>query len=80
MTPFFRCMLIRELLYFLAIQPADGDIGTIGQNFMTGYRTVFDRENMKLGWSRSKCQDLGDAKRMPLTPSPKGTHQFLANH
>ncbi|KAM5577365.1 aspartic proteinase-like protein 1 [Rosa sericea] len=57
----------------LAIQPADGDIGTIGQNFMTGYRTVFDRENMKLGWSRSKCQDLGDAKSMPLTPPPKGT-------
>lgn len=61
------------VVFCLAIQPADGDIGTIGQNFMTGYRTVFDRENMKLGWSRSKCQDLGDAKRMPLTPSPKGT-------
>ncbi|XP_050366611.1 aspartic proteinase-like protein 1 isoform X2 [Argentina anserina] len=59
--------------FCLAIQPADGDSGTIGQNFMTGYRTVFDRENMKLGWSRSKCQDFDDAKSMPLTPSPKGT-------
>lgn len=23
---------------------------------MTGYRTVFDRENLKLGWSRSNCE------------------------
>ncbi|BBH05654.1 Eukaryotic aspartyl protease family protein [Prunus dulcis] len=58
--------------FCLAIQPTDGDIGTIGQNFMTGYRTVFDRENLKLGWSRSNCQDFSDAKSMPLTPS-KGT-------
>uniref|UniRef100_A0A5B7CBN8 Putative aspartic proteinase-like protein 1 isoform X1 n=1 Tax=Davidia involucrata TaxID=16924 RepID=A0A5B7CBN8_DAVIN len=57
--------------FCLAIQPADGDIGTIGQNFMTGYRMVFDRENLKLGWSSSNCQDLSEGKRMPLTP-PKG--------
>ncbi|KAK9271854.1 hypothetical protein L1049_002219 [Liquidambar formosana] len=58
--------------FCLAIQPADGDIGTIGQNFMTGYRMVFDRENLKLGWSPSNCQDLSDNKRMPLAPPPKG--------
>ncbi|KAJ6996626.1 aspartic proteinase-like protein 1 isoform X2 [Populus alba x Populus x berolinensis] len=52
--------------FCLAIQPADGDIGTIGQNFMTGYRVVFDRENLKLGWSRG---DEGDGKTLPLTPS-----------
>ena len=23
---------------------------------MTGYRMVFDRENLKLGWSRSNCE------------------------
>ncbi|KAE8704907.1 Aspartic proteinase-like protein 1 [Hibiscus syriacus] len=45
-----------------------GDVGTIGQNFMTGYRMVFDRENMKLGWSTSNCQDLAVSKRMPLSP------------
>ncbi|CAK9185771.1 unnamed protein product [Ilex paraguariensis] len=56
--------------FCLAIQPADEDIGTIGQNFMTGYRMVFDRENLKLGWSHSNCHDLGDGKNMPLTPSP----------
>ncbi|KAF5458104.1 hypothetical protein F2P56_022164 [Juglans regia] len=58
--------------FCLAIQPAGGDIGTIGQNFMTGYRIVFDRENLKLAWSRSNCQDLSDGKRMPLT-SRNGT-------
>ncbi|KAG5529402.1 hypothetical protein RHGRI_029954 [Rhododendron griersonianum] len=54
--------------FCLAIQPTDEDIATIGQNFMTGYRMVFDRENLKLGWSRSNCQDLSDASRMPMTP------------
>ncbi|XP_059642779.1 aspartic proteinase-like protein 1 isoform X2 [Cornus florida] len=60
--------------FCLTIQAAaDGDIGTIGQNFMTGYRMVFDREHLKLGWSRSNCQDLSDSKRMPLTPPPSGS-------
>ncbi|KAF8404541.1 hypothetical protein HHK36_009428 [Tetracentron sinense] len=56
--------------FCLAIQQTNEDIGTIGQNFMTGYRMVFDRENLKLGWSRSNCQDLTDGKRVPLTPPP----------
>lgn len=56
--------------FCLAIQPADGDIGTIGQNLMTGYRVVFDRENLKLGWSHSNCQDLNDITKSPLTPGP----------
>ncbi|CAL1408938.1 unnamed protein product [Linum trigynum] len=60
--------------FCLAIQPADGDIGIIGLNFMSGYRMVFDRENLKLGWSRSKCEDeiiwvpgnpLGTANPLP---------------
>ncbi|KAJ7956869.1 Aspartic proteinase-like protein 1-like [Quillaja saponaria] len=34
--------------FCLAIQSAEGDIGTVGHNFMIGYRLVFDRENMKL--------------------------------
>ncbi|KAJ9670802.1 hypothetical protein PVL29_027000 [Vitis rotundifolia] len=45
--------------FCLAIQPTDGDIGILGQNFMTGYRMVFDRENLKLGWSRSNCEFYG---------------------
>ncbi|KAL4645443.1 hypothetical protein ACB092_02G235600 [Castanea dentata] len=59
--------------FCLAIQPTDEDIGTIGQNYMTGYRMVFDRENLKLAWSRSNCQDLGDSKTMSVTSPPDGT-------
>ncbi|XP_003602006.2 aspartic proteinase-like protein 1 isoform X1 [Medicago truncatula] len=58
--------------FCLAIQPTEGGMGTIGQNFMTGYRLVFDRENKKLAWSHSNCQDLSLGKRMPLSP-PNGT-------
>lgn len=54
--------------FCLAIQPSEDDFGTIGQNFMTGYRMVFDREKKKLGWSESNCKDLSDGKG-PLTPS-----------
>ncbi|XP_004502449.1 aspartic proteinase-like protein 1 isoform X2 [Cicer arietinum] len=55
--------------FCLAIQPTEGDIGTIGQNFMMGYRLVFDRENKKLAWSHSNCQDLGLGKRIPFSPA-----------
>ncbi|XP_019437606.1 PREDICTED: aspartic proteinase-like protein 1 isoform X1 [Lupinus angustifolius] len=54
--------------FCLAIQPDDGDMGTIGQNFMTGYRLVFDRENKKLAWSSSNCEDLTLGKSMPQSP------------
>ncbi|XAR73335.1 Nepenthesin [Bertholletia excelsa] len=54
--------------FCLAIEPIDGDSGIIGQNFMTGYRMVFDREKLELGWSRSNCQDLSGGETMPLTP------------
>lgn len=33
------------------------NVNIIGQNFMTGYRIVFDRENMILGWKESNCYD-----------------------
>ncbi|CAN8298975.1 unnamed protein product [Cochlearia groenlandica] len=45
-------------------------IGSIGQNYMRGYRMVFDRENMKLAWSASKCQE---DKISPPQASPGGT-------
>ncbi|KAB1201790.1 Aspartic proteinase-like protein 1 [Morella rubra] len=31
------------------------DINIIGQNFMTGYNIIFDREKMVLGWKDSDC-------------------------
>ncbi|CAM8881795.1 hypothetical protein QQ045_020258 [Rhodiola kirilowii] len=58
--------------FCLAIQPLEGDVGIIGQNFMTGYRMVFDRENLKLGWSRSNCHDISDNKTLPFAPSANG--------
>ncbi|XP_059432166.1 aspartic proteinase-like protein 1 [Corylus avellana] len=73
-NPVFMVYANQEVVGFcLAIQPADGDIGIIGQNFMTGYRMVFDRENLKLAWSPSNCQDLSDGKIMPLNSPPHGT-------
>ncbi|KAJ6682271.1 ASPARTYL PROTEASE FAMILY PROTEIN 1 [Salix koriyanagi] len=36
---------------------ASGDVNIIGQNFMVGYRIVFDRERMILGWKPSNCYD-----------------------
>lgn len=65
--------------FCLAIQPVEGDVGTIGQNFMTGYRMVFDRENMKLGWSPSNCQDLADGKRMSLSPNETPSNPLPTN-
>ncbi|KAK1302592.1 Aspartic proteinase-like protein 1 [Acorus calamus] len=37
------------------------------ENFMMGYRLVFDRENLKLGWSRSNCNELDNSTRIPVT-------------
>ncbi|KAL7126407.1 hypothetical protein ABFS83_14G184900 [Erythranthe nasuta] len=52
-------------VYCLAIIKSEG-INVIGQNFMTGYRLVFDREDMVLGWKESDCSDSVSLK----TPSP----------
>ncbi|KAF7129898.1 hypothetical protein RHSIM_Rhsim10G0206700 [Rhododendron simsii] len=41
-------------VYCLALVKSE-DINIIGQNFMTGYNMVFDRENMVLGWEESNC-------------------------
>ncbi|URE03601.1 PPR repeat [Musa troglodytarum] len=60
-----------ELAAFcLALQSSQETLGTIGQNFMTGYHMVFDRENLKLGWSQSDCRDLDNTRRMPLSSPP----------
>ncbi|KAK9713435.1 hypothetical protein RND81_06G026600 [Saponaria officinalis] len=51
--------------YCLALQMIPGDVAIIGQNFMTGYRMVFDRENLQFGWSRSDCQDHNNGTSGP---------------
>ncbi|KAH0694015.1 hypothetical protein KY285_021112 [Solanum tuberosum] len=58
--------------YCVGLLPIEGMIGIIGQNFMEGYRLVFDWENMKLGWSHSKCQDIGGTAKVSPTPPPSG--------
>ncbi|KHN36002.1 Aspartic proteinase-like protein 1 [Glycine soja] len=44
------------------------NVNIIGQNFMTGYRIVFDRENMILGWRESNCYD-DELSTLPINRS-----------
>ncbi|XP_022943755.1 aspartyl protease family protein 1-like isoform X2 [Cucurbita moschata] len=60
--------------YCLAISRSD-NINIIGQNFMTGYHIVFDREKMVLGWKESNCTGYEDVKtnNLPIHPSTAPT-------
>ncbi|KAL0387537.1 UNVERIFIED_CONTAM: Aspartyl protease family protein 1 [Sesamum radiatum] len=53
-----RCSIYPQggYAYCLAVVKS-ADINIIGQNFMIGYRMVFDREEMVLGWTASDCYD-----------------------
>lgn len=35
---------------------------------MTGYRVVFDRDRMVLGWKASDCNEALDTNTFPVTP------------
>ncbi|KAJ6791720.1 aspartic proteinase-like protein 1 [Iris pallida] len=59
-----------SVVFCLALQSSPESLGTIGQNLMTGYRMVFDRENLKLGWSHSNCRDLDNSSTITLSPPP----------
>ncbi|CAK7347091.1 unnamed protein product [Dovyalis caffra] len=63
-------------MFCLTLQPIDDSYGIIGQNFMTGYRMVFDMENLKLGWSNSSCQDTSDGADENLAPLRMVNHQI----
>ncbi|CAK9180227.1 unnamed protein product [Ilex paraguariensis] len=60
-------------VYCLGVVKSE-DINIIGQNFMTGYRIVFDREKMVLGWKGSDCYDAKTFNTLPVSPrsSPAG--------
>ncbi|KAL7223775.1 hypothetical protein ACSBR1_025264 [Camellia fascicularis] len=58
-------------LYCLAVVKS-GDINIIGQNFMTGYRIIFDRERMVLGWESSNCYDANNSSTLPVNPRNSG--------
>ncbi|XP_059438586.1 aspartyl protease family protein 1-like isoform X2 [Corylus avellana] len=67
-----------NVVYCLGIVKSE-DISIIGQNFMTGYRIVFDREKMVLGWKESNCND--DEKSNTLAPShsPSASPTLVVN-
>ncbi|KAL5714656.1 hypothetical protein ACHQM5_016587 [Ranunculus cassubicifolius] len=46
-----------ELVYCLAVVKST-NISIIGQNFMTGYKVVFDREKSVLGWEKFDCYNI----------------------
>lgn len=56
--------------FCFAVQSSPYETGLIGQNFMQGYRLVFDRENLTLGWSHSKCQSLKEEASGSNATSP----------
>ncbi|KVH92273.1 Aspartic peptidase [Cynara cardunculus var. scolymus] len=61
----------REVVYCLAVIRS-AELNIIGQNFMTGYRIVFDREELVLGWKKSDCYDIeisSDSRTTPLNPN-----------
>ncbi|KAM7257978.1 hypothetical protein ACFE04_013719 [Oxalis oulophora] len=54
-----------ELIYCLAVVKSS-EMNIIGQNFMTGYRIVFDREKLILGWTKFDCYDVEDSNMLPI--------------
>ncbi|XP_039012361.1 aspartyl protease family protein 1-like isoform X2 [Hibiscus syriacus] len=54
-------------LYCLGVVKSDS-VNIIGQNFMTGYHIVFDREKMVLGWKASNCYDIEASNTLPVIP------------
>ncbi|XP_024975810.1 aspartyl protease family protein 1-like [Cynara cardunculus var. scolymus] len=56
-----------EVIYCLAVIKNE-EMSIIGQNFMTGYRIVFDREKLVLGWKKSSCYDVDNTTVSPSKP------------
>ncbi|KAG2696526.1 hypothetical protein I3760_07G062500 [Carya illinoinensis] len=56
-----------ELVYCLAVVKSR-ELNIIGQNLMTGYRVVFDREKFVLGWKKFDCYDKEDHNISPTKP------------
>ncbi|KAI3824264.1 hypothetical protein L1987_05715 [Smallanthus sonchifolius] len=56
-----------EAIYCLAVIK-NAEMSIIGQNFMTGYRIVFDREKFVLGWKKSGCYDIDNSTAVSSKP------------
>ncbi|MFS8016672.1 putative nepenthesin [Helianthus anomalus] len=61
-----------ESIYCLAVIKNE-EMNIIGQNFMTGYRIVFDREKLILGWKKSGCYDIDTSTAFTSKPSNTDT-------
>ncbi|GMH14920.1 hypothetical protein Nepgr_016761 [Nepenthes gracilis] len=64
-----------ECMYCLAVVKSD-DFNIIGENFMTGYRVVFDRERMVLGWKALNCSYTSDTTTLPISPRSSAVAPF----
>ncbi|ESR38617.1 hypothetical protein CICLE_v10025361mg [Citrus x clementina] len=66
-----------ELVYCLAVVKSM-ELNIIGQNFMTGYRVVFDRERLVLGWEKFNCYDIEDSYTFPVKPHNRSVPPAVA--
>uniref|UniRef100_A0A0D6QR56 Peptidase A1 domain-containing protein n=1 Tax=Araucaria cunninghamii TaxID=56994 RepID=A0A0D6QR56_ARACU len=55
---FFRDVDTKKVVGYCLAVIHSSSISIIGQNFMTGYQLVFDREQLKLGWKEANCYDV----------------------
>ncbi|CAO2830658.1 unnamed protein product [Amaranthus hypochondriacus] len=70
--PIVAVSVMSRDFYCLGIVKSE-DVNIIGQNFMTGYRVVFDREKLVLGWKASDCNEAVGSSMLPI--SPQGSEQ-----
>ncbi|XP_062101889.1 aspartyl protease family protein 1 [Humulus lupulus] len=72
-----------EIVYCLAVVKS-AELNIIGQNFMTGYRVVFDREKLILGWKKFDCYDVDDysyfSEKSNSTNVPPAVAAGLSNY
>ncbi|KAM4118489.1 hypothetical protein ACB094_02G207200 [Castanea mollissima] len=55
-------------VYCLALLKST-NINVIGQNFMTGYHIVFNRDKKVIGWKPSNCYNDSNSNTSPINPS-----------
>ncbi|KAK1423544.1 hypothetical protein QVD17_18848 [Tagetes erecta] len=66
-NPVIVLTIYPEAVYCLAVNKNE-EMSIIGQNFMTGYRIVFDREKLVLGWKKSGCYDIDNSPAFTSKP------------
>ncbi|KAL2457645.1 Eukaryotic aspartyl protease family protein [Forsythia ovata] len=65
--PIIVISTLHELVYCLAVIKSQ-ELNIIGQNFMTGYRIVFDREKLVLGWKKYDCYNMDSSNAFISKP------------